>query len=364
MLVIEKLAQIQSYLSVVGAISGWGLLLTVLSRTCFLGSPLNRLTLYTIGFLLTFSFGILFEIHTLFSALYALTGINNLAWLCAAVGITSNTYFMAQVMWEIGKGKNLPPLFTYLYGLSLLSNFLLFGAIIQHTPDYPGHVLPRQFGDVLFLLSSFLFGSLATGLATLASYHSFQAEKNLFTHVRWGISTTVCFFAAAYFVLRTTLTIITGITFNETLAIVIYSLALISQFGVSFLSPLTFASNEALQKLITPFQLLNDWWILYQLYPIHQRVSQAHQPIAVFATEPGLVERLKNSKFYIYRMIIDILDGKMNLNKQAKLNRLQPENKVLLTLLNQVEDEADYPIVVKRYCQISHKFKQGQPYGI
>lgn len=355
-----ELSQIQSQLSTIGAVVGWSLLLLILFRTWASQNPFVWQLNQTIIFLVTFNIGIVCEIHTVYRWLGAVSGINNLAWLIAWLGITTNTYFLTKVLWGVSQPKPLPTWLSVCLGISLTADVVLFVGFIQYTPEYPNHVIPRQLADAFFLLSSFLFGCLATGLATYACYQSCQREKNAITQMRWVIATIICSMAWSYFCLRTVLTIWSYFYPESATAPYLYQMALVAQLLVSSLTPLPYLSTWLLQKLIAPIQLVQQWWTLYQLQAIHESVTAAYRPMLTSNQKATLLERLTNSQFYIYRMIIDILDGKMTLNKEAQLNRLHPENRALLNLLNQVEDKEEYQIVVKKYCQISQQYKKGQ----
>jgi hypothetical protein len=282
--------------------------LSLFRATVMLGHPENRESNRRLWLMVLFlALMLTFEADPVYALIDRVTGVNNLSWLFAYwAGIVSQ-YFV----WRICAKRPSRPMVVYLVITGvLLAVIFPFGP--GSTPEILYHVVPYNGFEALYVGVFYAFAITALGPAPiktlLKTYRSSQFPlakaralvtlSMLYTAVMFASTKATVFIGGLLAPLRQS-----SLAANITTGIEIVGI------GTIISGALLFSSNRVYVILNKPFEFAQKALMLRKL----SRLRSSLKPItpgAMSLQYPAWWIQLRNLDFYIYRTVIDILDGR------------------------------------------------------
>lgn len=315
---MDHLILIQDRLSAIVAASAWLLTLYWLALVIRLR---NRFVLLGFSYFLVFAIGMTFEVSVVFYWFDAFTGVQNLSWLIAWIGITISAYLITCTFYMV-REKQIPLWLHLIMAMVLAIYFFAFWTEIRFATERPAHVVPRNLHEFVFMQALFMFVGFLFVITSRNIGHIYQNEEALIAKVGWGRLWVMTVVAMCFFGSRVVLTFWAFWQPVSNSIKHLYGLSIFFFVLPAFIIPILHLPNRITLHLAKPFLLVDKWWTLRRLMLLQSRINEFCSPIVL--PQVGWREAFRAPDFHIYRSLIGILDGKSMLEAYLASLELLP----------------------------------------
>lgn len=331
----------------------------------------GSVTFYFWSFSLFTAIGVTLLIWPVYLAFNQFWGLANLGWLVKYMAFCLAIYYMASGCY-LAIRQTRPRLMSWSLLLTLTVLIVTYSWGIVTLPEKPDPV-PETWVEVFFMQTMYVYMAILCGIPLTTFVRLYRYEDVTTTRLRWLVGVAASMLAVQVLLLKISLT---GLSFYNPITAAAGIIQLLINIGfviAGLLCVLAFLPNRAYRPVARLYEFLNKVVLFYELRQLQKRLNVLCPP--VIDNRIALVRTLKDLDFYLYRLLIAILDAKKMLVGYTALspgmsvlptqgrnplhwNKQQwQQARFLCRELEQVDDEQDYLRLIKTYQQVERRIR-------
>lgn len=333
----------------------------------------GSVTFYFWAFSLFTAIGLTLMVWPVYLAFDRLVGLPNIGWLVIYVAFSLAIYCMSAGCYLVLK-QSQPRLMPWSLILTLAVLFVVYTVGIATLPEKPDHTIPEVLSEVIFMETLYVYVAVLCAIPTVTFARLCWREQIVSARLRWLVGILASFFSFVVVTMKIALTLLAFQNPATPALAILYPLITAGVVAVGILIPLAFLPNNLYQALARPFEFLGKALAWYELKSLQNRLDPLCPPVV--EDGPELKASLKNLDFYLYRVVIAILDAKKTLAGYADITndlavmpatmahmtgRVPPEwderklqqARLLHGELQKVDDAQEFSQLVKSYQKVS-----------
>jgi hypothetical protein len=333
----------------------------------------GSVTFYFWAFSLCTAIGLTLMSWPMYLAFDHLVGLPNLGWLVTYVAFSLAIYYMSSGCYLVLK-QTRPHFMRWSLLLTLVILFAVYALGIVALPEKPDHTVPETLVEVIFMETMYIYMAVLCAIPMITFAGLYRHEAFVSARIRWLVGLATALISTFVLVMKIALTLLAFWDPVTPALAVLYPLISIGVVAVGILFPFSFLPNNLYQTMARPFEFLGKTLAWYELKSLQNRLDPLCPPVV--DDSPELKASLKNLDFYLYRVVIAILDAKKTLAGYADITndlavmpatmahmtgivlpewdeRKLQQARLLHGELQKVDDSQEFSRLVKSYQKVS-----------
>jgi hypothetical protein len=333
----------------------------------------GSVTFYFWTFSLCTAIGLTLMSWPMYLAFDRLVGLPNLGWLVTYVAFSLAIYYMSSGCYLVLK-QTRPHFMRWSLLLTLVILFAVYALGIVALPEKPDHTVPETLVEVIFMETMYIYMAVLCAIPMITFAGLYRHEAFVSARIRWLVGLATALISTFVLVMKIALTLLAFWDPVTPALAVLYPLISIGVVAVGILFPFSFLPNNLYQTMARPFEFLGKTLAWYELKSLQNRLDPLCPPVV--DDSPELKASLKNLDFYLYRVVIAILDAKKTLAGYADITndlavmpatmahmtgivlpewdeRKLQQARLLHGELQKVDDSQEFSRLVKSYQKVS-----------
>jgi hypothetical protein len=314
-----------------------------------------------------------FMIEDAYLAFDRWVGVPNLAWLITYLVFPLAIYLLTAGCLLVLEQPR-PRLMTPSLWVTMVLLCVVYAWGIVTLPEKPEHTVPETLAEFIFMQTVYVYIAVFCIIPLLTFTRLYRREQMLPAKLRWLVACGTAVVSLWVALMKVTLTALIYWDVTTLALPILYPLIGIGIGLAGVLWPLAFLPNEFYLKATRPIEFLDKVRTLQELKKLQRALNRLCP--SVIGDSPSLWRSLDNLDFHLYRTLISILDAKKMLSGYAQATNglavsplavpgLRRQHSVvwderdlaharlLHNTLQAVDDEADYPDLLRAYRRVS-----------